>query len=60
MLNTLDETVEKEAVWTEMGSIDCNHQVTDVWSGYSLGRMSGYFSNVSSHDTAMILVGGVC
>jgi alpha-galactosidase len=60
MINTGDDTVQKDAVWTEAGLADGNYSVTDVWSGNDLGCLSSYSANVSSHDTAVVLVGDSC
>lgn len=63
MLNPSNTTTElKEAVWSEIpGLSDGSYQVTDVWTGDDLGCISSsYAVNVSSHDTAVILVGEKC
>ena len=62
MLNPGDETVEKVASWSEVPGLGpASYQVTDVWTGTDLGCVqSGYAANVSSHDTAVVLVGAAC
>ena len=62
MLNPGDAEVEKEANWSEVPGLGGSaYQVTDVWTGADLGCVSdGYATNVSSHDTAAVLVGQAC
>ena len=62
MLNSGADEMTKEALWTEVPSLGgAAYQVTDAWTGDDLGCVqSGYSANVSSHDTAVILVEGAC
>lgn len=61
MVNTLNETVTKEAKWSEIPGLSAGHyEVRDVWSDKSLGCLSSYKAAVAAHDTAVILVGKKC
>lgn len=65
MMNTRNGSKQtKKAVWSEIPQLKGKHassyQVTDVWTGKSLGCLNSYTANVSSHDTAAILVGKSC
>ena len=61
LLNPGDDTAQKEAVWSEIPGLEgSEYQVTDVWSGDNLGCLTSYPVNVSSHDTAVVLVGAEC
>jgi len=61
MLNTHDDTQEKTADWSEVPGLGgSSYKVTDVWSGDDLGCLQNYVANVTSHDTAAILVGDAC
>ena len=62
VLNPSNKTNEtKEAVWSEIPGLS-NHsrQVMDVLSGKDLRCMQSYSADISSHDTAVILVGQEC
>ncbi|KAL7928519.1 glycoside hydrolase family 27 protein [Trichoderma chlorosporum] len=61
MVNTLGQTVTKEANWAEIPGLSAGrYEVRDVWAGKSLGCLSSYQASVASHDTAVILVGKRC
>lgn len=63
-LNTLDETADREILWSEVPSLKNSgnsFQVTDIWSGRNLGCVSGGIKQpVASHDTIGYLVGEKC
>lgn len=58
MLNTLGDTASKTASWSEVPALgdSGSHMVTDVWTGEDLGCLNEYTADVSSHDTAAVLV----
>ncbi|MCJ1326022.1 hypothetical protein MMC10_002685 [Thelotrema lepadinum] len=62
MLNPGDDEVTKEATWSEVPGLGgAAYQITDAWTGTDLGCMQGgYSANVSSHDSAVILVENAC
>jgi alpha-galactosidase len=63
-LNTLDTPAERYVKWSEIPHLEkgCeSFQVTDVWTGKSLGCVKeGIKSVVESHDTVAYLVGKKC
>jgi alpha-galactosidase len=63
-LNTLDVNATKHIVWSEVPHLDKwseAFEVTDVWTGHSLGCVYGGISRVvASHDTIAYLVGKKC
>jgi alpha-galactosidase len=65
-LNTLDETAWREIKWAEVPELKEgwgteSFEVTDVWTGKSLGCVSGGVGRwVGSHDTIGFVVGGKC
>lgn len=62
LLNPSNVTQTKEATWSDVPGLEgSRYQVTDVWTGSDLGcAQSSYSLNVSSHDTAVLLVGNAC
>lgn len=62
ILNPSNSTQTKEVIWSDIpGLANSGYQVIDVWTGDNLGCVqSSYSANVSSHDTAVILVGDAC
>ena len=62
MLNTGNDTVTKQATWSEIPGLDGSaYQVTEVWTGTDLGCVQdAYSTDVASHDTAAVLVGAEC
>lgn len=58
MLNTLDDTVNKTAIFGDIPGMKTGHdyELTDIWTGNSLGRFKdSYTASVDSHDTAIVL-----
>lgn len=62
MLNTLDQTASRTAVWKEIpGLTGDRHHVTDAWTGKDLGCIVGQIEyHVEAHDTAALVVKGRC
>lgn len=66
MLNTLNETATRTAVWSEVPQLATSGNssafvVTDIWTGESLGCQEGSVKwTVDSHDVAGLLVGDAC
>ena len=59
MLNTLNNTEQKTANFSEIPGLDANssYSLINVWTGNSLGCFSGnYTVSVETHDTAVLLV----
>ncbi|KUJ16512.1 alpha-galactosidase 1 [Mollisia scopiformis] len=63
-LNTLGTKAPKTIVWKEVPHLEKEHdafQVTDIWSGESLGCVSkGIEIKVEAHDTVGYIVGEKC
>ena len=62
MLNTGSTTATRTATWSEIPQLkDSSYQVTDIWSGASLGCVKGGIArSLTTHDTAGFLVGKAC
>ncbi|TVY23919.1 putative alpha-galactosidase B [Lachnellula hyalina] len=66
-LNTLDDTAQREIIWSEVPHLETKHyqrdafEVTDIWTGEDLGCVPyGLNKSVNSHDTIGFLVGNRC
>lgn len=70
MLNTESGPANRTAVWSEVpelkgrnnnNSSSTGFQVTDAWTGSSLGCVQGGYSvELESHDVAVLVVSGEC
>jgi alpha-galactosidase len=62
LVNPGPNAVQKAAVFSEIPQLKGDKfEITEVWSGKSLGCISQkYETNVTSHDTAAIVVGNAC
>lgn len=64
MLNTLEVSTNKTAVWSEIPelrrrSAKC-YNALDVWTGQNLGCIRNYSKILASHDTTALLVKDSC
>jgi alpha-galactosidase len=63
-LNTLDTAAERYIQWSEVPDLEkgCSaFEVTDIWSGLSLGCVEGGIKKtVDSHDNIGYVVGKKC
>ena len=64
MLNTEMTTANRTALWSEVPELKggaSSYQVTDAWTGKSLGCIKDQYSvALSSHDAAVLIVQGSC
>jgi alpha-galactosidase len=63
ILNTNHSTTRMTADWSEIPGLTAGaaYQVTEAWSGTSIGCLTGGVDiQIPAHDTAVLVVGGEC
>lgn len=61
MLNSEEETETRKVSWGDVPDLDgSSYEVSNVWSGKSLGCVDEVKAEMETHDTAVLLVGNEC